>query len=88
MQRTSKKSLTSSHLNYRRQKENYGLQAVSYTHLLMSASRSPDVLQTTGDLLADIKEAFDSGDATEYEILKAYKTVDLLIVDDLGKRCV
>lgn len=45
----------------------------------------PVVCKTSGDLLADIKEAFDSGDATEYEILKAYKTVDLLIVDDLGK---
>ena len=43
------------------------------------------VLVVGDDLLADIKEAFDSGDATEYEILKAYKTVDLLIVDDLGK---
>lgn len=41
----------------------------------------PVVCKTSGDLLADIKEAFDSGDATEYEILKAYKTVDLLIVD-------
>lgn len=30
MQRTSKKSLTSSHLNYRRQKENYGLQVLQY----------------------------------------------------------
>ena len=48
----------------------------------------PVVCKTSGDLLADIKEAFDSGDATEYEILKAYKTVDLLIVDDLGKEMV
>lgn len=45
----------------------------------------PVVCKTSGDLLADIKEAFDNSDATEYEILKAYKTVDLLIVDDLGK---
>lgn len=45
----------------------------------------PVVCKTSGDLLADIKEAFDSGGATEYEILKAYKTVDLLILDDLGK---
>ena len=37
----------------------------------------PVVCKTSGDLLADIKEAFDSGDATEYEILKAYKAVDL-----------
>lgn len=28
----------------------------------------PVVCKTSGDLLADIKEAFDSGDATEYEI--------------------
>lgn len=45
----------------------------------------PVVCKTSGDLLADIKEAFDSGDATEYEILKAYKTVDLLIVDLQGR---
>lgn len=45
----------------------------------------PVVCKTSGDLLADIKEAFDNGDATEYEILKAYKTVDLLIVDREGE---
>lgn len=33
MQRTSKKSLTSSHLNYRRQKENYGLQVLQHLDL-------------------------------------------------------
>ena len=35
--------------------------------------------------MADIKRGFDSGEVTEYEVLKAYKEVDLLIIDDLGK---
>lgn len=45
----------------------------------------PVVCKTSSDLLADIKRGFDSGEATEYEILRAYKEADLLIVDDLGK---
>lgn len=45
----------------------------------------PVVCKTSSDLLGDIKRAFDSGEIKEYEILRAYKEVDLLIVDDLGK---
>ena len=45
----------------------------------------PVVCKTSSDLLSDIKRGFDSGEATEYEILRAYKEADLLIVDDLGK---
>lgn len=45
----------------------------------------PVVCKTAGDMLEDIKKAYDQGEASESDILKAYKTVDLLIVDDLGK---
>lgn len=45
----------------------------------------PVVCKTSIDLLADIKRGFESGEATEYDVLRAYKDVDLLIVDDLGK---
>jgi DNA replication protein DnaC len=45
----------------------------------------PVVCKTSSDMLGDIKKAFDGGEASEYEVLKAYKDVDLLIIDDLGK---
>lgn len=45
----------------------------------------PVICKTSSDMLADIKRGFDSGEVTEYEVLKAYKEVDLLIIDDLGK---
>ena len=45
----------------------------------------PVICKTSSDMLADIKHGFDSGETTEYEVLKAYKEVDLLIIDDLGK---
>lgn len=45
----------------------------------------PVVCKTSSDLLGDIKRSFDESSASEYEILRAYKDVDLLIIDDLGK---
>ena len=45
----------------------------------------PVICKTSSDMMADIKRGFDSGEVTEYEVLKAYKEVDLLIIDDLGK---
>lgn len=45
----------------------------------------PVICRTSADMMADIKRGFDSGEITEYEVLKAYKEVDLLVVDDLGK---
>lgn len=45
----------------------------------------PVVCKTSSDLLLDIKKSFDSGEYTEAQILGVYKTVDLLIIDDLGK---
>lgn len=45
----------------------------------------PVVCKTSSDLLGDIKKAFDHGEVSEYEVLRAYKDVDLLIIDDLGK---
>lgn len=43
------------------------------------------ICKTSIDLLADIKAAFDSEEKTEEEITDMYKSVDLLIIDDLGK---
>lgn len=45
----------------------------------------PVVCKTSIELLDDIKKAFDDKQVSEHEILKVYKQVDLLIVDDLGK---
>lgn len=45
----------------------------------------PVICKTAGDLLLDIKSAYDSKEYTEREVLDVYKKVDLLIVDDLGK---
>ena len=45
----------------------------------------PVICKTSADMMADIKHGFDSGEVTEYDVLKAYKEVDLLVVDDLGK---
>lgn len=46
----------------------------------------PVICKTLIDLLGEIKKTFDDeGDIKEYEILNLYKTVDLLIIDDLGK---
>lgn len=45
----------------------------------------PVVCKTSSDLLGDIKRSFDEGATSEYDILRAYKDVDLLIIDDLGK---
>jgi len=45
----------------------------------------PVVCKTSIELLDDIKKAFDDNQVSEYDILKVYKQVDLLIIDDLGK---
>jgi DNA replication protein DnaC len=45
----------------------------------------PVICKTSIDLLDDIKKAFDDNQVSEYEVLKVYKQVDLLIIDDLGK---
>ena len=45
----------------------------------------PVICRTSGDLLLNIKRAFDSEYVSESEILETYKDVDLLIIDDLGK---
>ncbi|NLZ96331.1 MAG: ATP-binding protein [Bacteroidales bacterium] len=47
---------------------------------------TPVIFKTAIELLEEIKKTFDSDEgATEYEILQAYKNVDLLVIDDLGK---
>ena len=45
----------------------------------------PVICKTSSDLLLDIKKAYDSKEVSESRALDVYKTVDLLIIDDLGK---
>lgn len=45
----------------------------------------PVICKTSGDLLLDIKRAFDNPEIKEHQIIDIYRKVDLLIVDDLGK---
>lgn len=69
-----------------------GTNGTGKTHLaaaiamqLITERRIPVICKTSGDLLLDIKGAYDSEGATEKQVLDVYKRVDLLIVDDLGK---
>lgn len=44
------------------------------------------ICMTSIDLLAEIKKTYDNNrNTSEHQILKAYKDVDLLVIDDLGK---
>lgn len=43
------------------------------------------ICMTMIDLLDRIKKAYDYGEISEGEVLELYETVDLLIIDDLGK---
>lgn len=46
----------------------------------------PVICKTSGDLLLDIRNTYDSYEgSTEAQVLDVYKRVDLLIIDDLGK---
>lgn len=45
----------------------------------------PVVCKTSSDLLLDIKKAYDDEYTKESAALDVYKSVDLLIIDDLGK---
>lgn len=45
----------------------------------------PVICKTSSDLLMDIKKTFDIHEVSEAQILDAYKKVELLIIDDLGK---
>lgn len=46
----------------------------------------PVICKTSIDILSDIKRCYErNSEVTEEEVLEAYKTVDLLIIDDLGK---
>ena len=69
-----------------------GTNGTGKTHLaaaiamqLITERGIPVICKTSGDLLLDIKNAYDSAGSTEKEVLDVYKKVDLLIVDDLGK---
>lgn len=45
----------------------------------------PVICKTAADLLLDIKKSYDTEGLQEKAVLDVYKTVDLLIIDDLGK---
>lgn len=46
----------------------------------------PVICKTSIDILGNIKRCYErNSEVTEEEVLEAYKTVDLLIIDDLGK---
>lgn len=45
----------------------------------------PVICKTSSDLLLDIRKAYDDEYTKESTVLEAYKSVDLLIIDDLGK---
>ena len=68
-----------------------GTNGTGKTHLAAAVAMKllnegyPVVCKTSIDLLADVKAAFDNKGVSEQEILKAYKQVELLIIDALGK---
>ncbi len=54
--------------------------------LQLMEAEIPVIFKTSIDLLADLRRTFDGEiGVSEYEVTKIYKTVDLLIIDDLGK---
>lgn len=53
--------------------------------LQLIRSGIPVICKTSSDLLMDIKRTFDTDGTSEAQVLDVYKSVDLLIVDDLGK---
>ncbi len=69
-----------------------GTNGTGKTHLaaaiamqLMTEQHIQCICKTAGDLLLDIKSAFDREGVNEKQVLQVYKDVSLLIVDDLGK---
>lgn len=69
----------------------FGQKGTGKTHLAAAISNElmrqgvPVVFATMIDLLAKIKETFDSGGKAEADLLRLYTQADLLIIDDLGK---
>jgi DNA replication protein DnaC len=59
------------------------LAAAIANHLI--AQGRPVVCMTMIDLLERIKRTFSRGDVDEGSVLKIYKTVPLLVIDDIGK---
>lgn len=69
-----------------------GLCGTGKTHLAIAIALAiintgvPVICKTSIDILGDIKRCYErNSEVTEEEVLEAYKTVDLLIIDDLGK---
>lgn len=53
--------------------------------LQLIGAGTPVICKTAADLLLDIKKSYDTEGLQEKAVLDVYKTVDLLIIDDLGK---
>ena len=71
-----------------------GTNGTGKTHLAVAIALellekgTPVIFKTASDLLADIKKTYDDGGEEESKVMSLFKTVDLLIIDDLGKeRC-
>lgn len=69
-----------------------GTNGTGKTHLaaaiamqLITERKIPVICKTAGDLLLDIKSAFDKEGTSEAQVLDIYKKVELLVIDDLGK---
>lgn len=69
-----------------------GPRGTGKTHLAIAIALAiintgvPVICKTSIDILGDIKRCYErNSEVTEEEVLEAYKTVDLLIIDDLGK---
>lgn len=58
--------------------------AAAISNYLMAQGR-PVICMTMIDLLERIKRTYSKGNASEEDVLKIYKTVPLLVIDDIGK---
>lgn len=58
--------------------------AAAIANQLMAQNR-PVICMTMQDMLERIKRTFNSSGSDEADVLKIYKTVQLLVIDDIGK---
>lgn len=54
--------------------------------LQLIGAEIPVIFKTSIDLLGDLRRTYDNNSMeSEYEVIEMYKSVDLLVIDDLGK---
>lgn len=58
--------------------------AAAISNRLLSQGK-PAICMTMIDLLGRIKHTFNESESDEWEVLRIYKTVPLLVIDDMGK---